>query len=94
MVPIEGNKAGDLRPALEQALRKMGDKPEMLYTDAESGLTANATQEWLNKTKQIAHNITLRHAPVAERMIGYIKNQIFQTIRGTDKNGEKSSTPL
>ena len=35
--------------------------------------------------KNIAHNITLRHAPVAERMIGHIKNQIFQAIRGTDK---------
>ena len=43
VVPIEGETAGDLRPALKQAFRKMGDKPEMLYTGAESGLTANAT---------------------------------------------------
>ena len=57
----------------------------MLYTDAEPGLTSNKTQTWLRRQKNIAHNITLRHAPVAERMIGYIKNQIFQTIRGTDK---------
>ena len=84
VVPIENKTVGNLLPALEQAFRKMAGKPAMLYTDAESGLTANATRKWLN-TKQIAHNITLRHAPVAERMIGHIKNLIFKTIQITNK---------
>ena len=84
VVPIKDKTVATLLPALEQAFRKLGNKPEMLYTDAESGLTANATQEWLNR-KQIAHNITLRHAPVAERMIGHIKNLIFKTIQITNK---------
>ena len=57
----------------------------MLYSDAEPGLTSNQTQSWLKRQKNIAHNITLRHAPVAERMIGYIKNQIIHAMRGTDK---------
>ena len=56
----------------------------MLYSDAEPGLTSNMTQEWLRE-QNIAHNITLRHAPVAERMIGHIKNQIIHAIRGTNK---------
>ena len=42
-------------------------------------------QSWLRKKKNIAHNITLRHAPVAERMIGHVKNQIIEAIRGTNK---------
>ena len=62
----------------------MGKKPEMVYTDAEAGLTGTKTQEWFRK-KKVAHNITLKHAPVAERMIGYIKNQIINAMRGTDK---------
>ena len=57
----------------------------MLYSDAEPGLTSNQTQSWLKRQKNIAHNITLRHAPVAERMIGHIKNQIIHAIRGTNK---------
>ena len=57
----------------------------MLYSDAEPGLTSNQTQSWLKRQKSIAHNITLRHAPVAERMLGHIKNQIINAIRGTDK---------
>ena len=57
----------------------------MIYTDAEPGLTSNKTQAWLKRQKNVAHNITLKHAPVAERMIGHIKNQIIHAIRGTNK---------
>ena len=85
VVPIEQKTKENLGAALDKAFERMGGKPEMLYSDAEPGLTSNQTQSWLRKQKNIAHNITLRHAPVAERMIGYIKNQIFQTIRGTNK---------
>ena len=85
VVPIEGKNKEDLRAALEKAFRRMGGKPEMLYTDAEPGLTSNETQSWLMRQKNVAHNITLKHAPLAERMIGHIKNQIIHAIRGTDK---------
>ena len=85
VVPIEGKNKEDLGAALEKAFRRMGGKPEMLYTDAEPGLTSNETQSWLMKQKNVAHNITLRHAPLAERMIGHIKNQIIHAIRGTNK---------
>jgi len=63
----------------------MGGKPDILYTDAEPGLTSNQTQARLKRQKNVAHNITLRHAPVAERMIGYIKSQIIHALRGTNK---------
>lgn len=55
----------------------------MLYSDAELGLTAHATQNWLNTTKHVAHNITLINAHIAERMIGRIKNPINHANRGT-----------
>ena len=42
----------------------MGGKPDMLYSDAEPGLTSNQTQAWLKRQKNVAPNITLRHAPV------------------------------
>ena len=74
VVPIEGKNKEDLGAALDKAFKQMGGKPEMLYTDAEPGLRLNQTQSWLKRQKNVAHNITLRHAPVAERMIGYIKD--------------------
>ena len=63
----------------------MGGNQELLYSDAKLGLTSNQTQSWLKRQKHIAPNITLRHASVAERMIGYIRNQIAHAIRGTNK---------
>ena len=84
VVPLKRKTGDDVRPALAKAFEQMGKKPEMVYTDAEAGLTGTKTQEWFRK-KKVAHNITLKHAPVAERMIGYIKNQIINAMRGTDK---------
>ena len=57
----------------------------MLYSDAEPGPTSNQTQSWLKRQNNISHKITLRHAPVAERMTGHIKNHIVHAIRGTNK---------
>ena len=70
VVPIEGKQAGHLGGALEKAFKQMGGKPEMIYWDAEPGLTSNKTQAWLKRQNNIARNIAFRHAPVAERMIG------------------------
>ena len=49
VVPIEGKKAGDLDDALKKAFEQMRGKPEMLYPDAEPGLTSNMTQKWLRE---------------------------------------------
>ena len=57
----------------------------MLYSGAETGCTATSTQDWLAKTKHIAHNVSLAHTPLAERVIGYIRNQITHALRGTNK---------
>ena len=80
VVPLNRKTGGNLRIALDKAFEQLGSKPEMLYTDAEAGLTGKQTQEWLRE-KEVAHNITLKHAPVAERMIGHIKNQIFYAMK-------------
>ena len=85
VVPVDGENKEDPSAALEKAFKQMGGKPEILYSDAEPGLTSKQSQSWLKRHENIAHNITLRHAPVAERMLGYIKNQIVHAIRGTNK---------
>ena len=56
----------------------------MLYTDTEAALTSKEIQDWLAR-ERIAHNITLRHAPLAERMIGHIKNQIIRHLSPGEK---------
>ena len=34
---------------------------------------------------RVAHNNTLKHAPIAERMIGHIGNHIIDAMKGTGK---------
>ena len=61
---------------------KSATTPNMLYTDAEAGLTGAKTHKWLRQ-KKVAYNVTLKHGPVAERMIGYIKKHMFNAMCGT-----------
>ena len=50
----------------------MGGDPKSIYSDAEGGIVAKKTQEWLTREK-IVSNITVNHAPLAEAMIKVIK---------------------
>ena len=43
-------------------------------------MTSNGVRDWL-KGEGIVHNITLMHAPLAEKMIGFIKNRVVQSIK-------------
>ena len=72
VVSLERKTGDDLRPALgkQKAFEHMGRKQEMLYTDAEARLAKTKTQDWFAHEKHVAYNITLKHAPVAARMIG------------------------
>ena len=84
--PLRDKTIGSLKAALLKAFDTLGGKPKMLYTDAETALTSNEIQDWLaSPDVRIAHNITLRHAPLAERMIGHIKNQIIRHLSPGEK---------
>ena len=52
VVPLERKTGDDLRPALEEAFAKMGRKPEMLYTDAEAGLTGKKDARLASKGEE------------------------------------------
>jgi hypothetical protein len=93
VIPMENKEIATLKDGLSKAFAEMGGKPKMLYTDAEAALASNELQEWLRR-ENIVHNITLRHAPLAERMIGHIKNQIVRYIseKDMDLNEEDRTT--
>jgi hypothetical protein len=93
VIPLENKEIAALKDGLTKAFAELGGKPKMLYTDAEAALASNETQEWLRR-EDIVHNITLRHAPLAERMIGHIKNQIVSYVseKDMDLNVEDRAT--
>lgn len=80
VVPMVDKTTPAIIAAMETAFERLGGKPRMLYTDAEGSLTSNGVRDWL-KDEGIVHNITLMHAPLAEKMIGFIKNRVVQSIK-------------
>ena len=79
VVPVPDKSGRTLQGALTRAFDELGGKPGMIYSDAESALTSGEMQEWI-KRQGIVHSITMHHAPLAERMIGYIKGQIVRHL--------------
>lgn len=83
VVPMVNKREATIIAAMDTAFKRLGGDPKMLYTDAEGALTSNGVQDWL-KDKKIIHNITLTHAGLAEKMIGYVKNRVIKHIREED----------
>ena len=79
VVPMKNRDWPTLRVSLEAAFRRLGGKPASIYSDAEAALTSHEAQDYFRQ-QGIVHNITLAHAPVAERMIGVIKERIVDKI--------------
>ena len=80
VVPMKNRDWETLKPSLETAFRRLGAKPHAIYSDAEAALTGYEAAAYFQEQK-IVHNITLGHAPIAERMIGVIKERIVHKLK-------------
>ena len=80
VVHMKNRDWGTLKPSLETAFHKLGGKPYAIYSDAEAALTSDEAAAYFQEQK-IVHNITLGHAPIAERMIGVIKERIVHKLK-------------
>ena len=85
VVPMKTRNWPELKKSLEAAFRRLGGKPASIYSDAEGALTSKEAQEYF-RHNDIVQNITLGHAPVAERMIGVIKADIVHYLNNRSKN--------
>ena len=80
VVPMKNRDWETLKPSLETAFNRLGGKPYAIYSDAEAALTGYEAAGYFQEQK-IVHNITLGHAPIAERMIGVIKERIVHQLK-------------
>lgn len=85
VVPMKTRNWPELKKSLEAAFRRLGGKPASIYSDAEAALTSKEAQEYF-RHNDIVQNITLGHAPVAERMIGVIKADIVHYLNNRSKD--------
>ena len=72
----------DVFEAIKEDIKKMGKKPESIYSDNEGAFVSNEVQKYF-KENNIRHITTLSHAPVAERQIRTIKSMIYQRVEKT-----------
>ena len=89
-VLIKTKQIPDVLEAIKEDVRKMGRKPETIYSDNEGAFVSNEIQKYF-KDNNIGHITTLTHAPVAERQIRTIKSMIYQRV---EKTNEKWHTVL
>jgi len=82
VVPIKSKSEGDVAAGLIEGLNKMGEKPEIIYTDDEAALSSQAMQTYF-KEKNIKHVITRTHAWFAERAIKTFKQALYKIIENS-----------
>ena len=89
VVPIGGRTPPDIIEATKEALKKMGKKPKILYTDDERGI---ASQEFNNfiENEGIELYRTRGHPAFAERMIRTFKDMLFKRVEADEKKGKNN----
>ena len=83
VVLIKTNTIPDVLEAVKDCLKKMGGKPEMIYSDNEGAWSTGTLIDKYFQAEKIQHIITRSHAPVAERTIRTIKSMVYQRVEKT-----------
>ena len=84
IIPMKANNAPAILEAMQEAIIKIGGKPQTLFTDDEGGLNTPLIQNYL-KDHGIRHIVTRSHAAVAERTIRTVKAMIDKRIESAKK---------
>ena len=83
IVLIKTNTVPDVLEAVKECLKKMGGKPETIYSDNEGAWSTGTLIDKYFQAEKIQHIITRSHAPVAERQIRTIKSMVYQRVEKT-----------
>lgn len=89
MVPLKNKKIPDCLEGTKECFKRMGKKPQVLYTDDEGALNSNEIQKYL-KDIDVKHIVTRTHAAVAERTIRTIKKMIYTRIEQSKEEPKPS----
>jgi hypothetical protein len=86
VVPLPSKETGDIASCILEGINKMGEKPDIIYTDDEGALSTTAMKEYFEKQK-IKHIVTRSHAWFAERFIRTFKFSLFKRVENSKKEG-------
>ena len=89
VVPIRGKKEEDLASGMIECLKKMGKKPEIIYTDDEGAMNKEAMKKYL-KDENIEHHRTGAHPNFSERAIRTFRDMLYKRVEADGKKGKQN----
>ena len=89
VVPIKTKNGEDVLEATKEALRKMGKKPKIIYTDDERAIAGEDFKEYV-EGEGIELYRTRGHPAFAERFIKTFKDKLFKRVEADEKKGKEN----
>ena len=89
VIPIKSKEPPDVLAGIMEGLQKMGDKPELFYSDEEGSLYSKTVIEFLEGEKIEIHR-TRGHPAFAERFIRTYKDMLFKRAEADEKKGKQN----
>ena len=87
VIPIKTKNGEDVLEATKEALRKMGKKPKIIYTDDERAIAGEDFKEYV-EGEGIELYRTRGHPAFAERYIRTYKDMLFKRVEADEKKGK------
>jgi hypothetical protein len=87
VVPIKNKDDPDVITGTMEALQKMGEKPQLIYTDDERAIAGEDFKEFV-EGKGIELYRTRNHPTFAERFIRTFKDMLFKRVEVDEKKGK------
>ena len=89
VVPIKSKDTYDVIEGTKEALKKMGEKPQLIYTDDERAIAGEDFQEFV-EGEGIKLYRTRNHPAFAERFIRTFKDKLFKRVEADEKKGKEN----
>ena len=89
VVPIKNKDTYDVIEGTKEALKKMGEKPQLIYTDDERAIAGEDFQEFV-EGEGIKLYRTRNHPAFAERFIRTFKDKLFKRVEADEKKGKEN----
>ena len=89
VVPIKGKETTDVVSATMEALKGMGAKPKLIYTDDERAIASSEFKQYV-EDEGIELYRTRGHPAFAERFIRTFKDKLFKRVEADEKKGKEN----
>ena len=89
VVPVRRKETGSVIKGTKEAIKKMGEKPEIIYTDDEKAIASGEFKQYVEE-EGIELYRTRNHPAFAERFIRTFKDMLFKRIEADEKQGKRN----